>query len=155
MGRAVKYKPTKPDHKVCVHCRNERPLVDFYRNKTTKDGLESWCKPCKRVLGRGKYSKYRRDRSEYRRKWETLNRERVRARTKAWRAANPDKIREYHRRFVEKRRFEQVTKLDKTNTSPIETGEIRRFSRTVLITTSSDAERADRPHPTITTVGRS
>lgn len=34
-------------HKVCAHCRAEKPLDEFYRsNKNGRDGRGSYCKPC-------------------------------------------------------------------------------------------------------------
>jgi hypothetical protein len=32
--------------KRCTRCRDEKPLAEFYRQKTTKDGRGSWCKVC-------------------------------------------------------------------------------------------------------------
>lgn len=32
--------------KVCVHCGRELPLSEFYTNKRSKDGRQSWCKAC-------------------------------------------------------------------------------------------------------------
>lgn len=34
--------------KRCTHCKQDLPLIDFGRHAKTKDGLQSWCKPCKR-----------------------------------------------------------------------------------------------------------
>jgi hypothetical protein len=40
--------------KQCGKCKELKPLSDFYKNKSTKDGLARWCKECKR-----QYSKNR------------------------------------------------------------------------------------------------
>lgn len=32
--------------KLCTSCDIVRPLDEFYKNKSTKDGLASWCKVC-------------------------------------------------------------------------------------------------------------
>ena len=32
--------------KYCPHCEKEKSHIDFYKNKSTKDGLSYWCKQC-------------------------------------------------------------------------------------------------------------
>ena len=32
--------------KTCAHCGQEKPVSEFYKDKHTKDGLQSWCKQC-------------------------------------------------------------------------------------------------------------
>jgi hypothetical protein len=32
--------------KVCTKCGTLTPLVDFWKQKKAKDGLNTWCKPC-------------------------------------------------------------------------------------------------------------
>jgi hypothetical protein len=34
-------------YKKCCHCKNEKPLTCFYKNKSLKDGLHLVCKSCK------------------------------------------------------------------------------------------------------------
>jgi hypothetical protein len=45
---------TEVEKKQCGKCKELKPLSDFYKNKSTKDGLARWCKECKR-----QYSKKR------------------------------------------------------------------------------------------------
>ena len=35
--------------KKCVHCTTEKPLEEFYKQKTSKDGHGSWCKVCQKA----------------------------------------------------------------------------------------------------------
>lgn len=35
--------------KVCSRCRRELPISEFYKNKRNKDGLQHYCKKCKKV----------------------------------------------------------------------------------------------------------
>ena len=65
--------------KRCRDCKALRSVYDFYRNKMSKDGRQSYCKECSK------------------------------ARTAAYRKANPAKIREYGRRAYQKRVFERNT----------------------------------------------
>jgi hypothetical protein len=32
--------------KICLKCLIEKPLSDFYKNKSQTDGLQDYCKPC-------------------------------------------------------------------------------------------------------------
>lgn len=32
--------------KKCVHCGQEKPVTEFYKDSHTRDGLQSWCKQC-------------------------------------------------------------------------------------------------------------
>ena len=34
--------------KTCTLCKTEKPHSEFYKQKTSKDGHGSWCKPCQR-----------------------------------------------------------------------------------------------------------
>ena len=36
--------------KKCSKCEINKPLTMFYKNKTNKDSLSSWCKPCQKVV---------------------------------------------------------------------------------------------------------
>jgi len=38
--------PLFPTVKVCSHCKEEKSLSEFYKNRTRKDGLHSQCKQC-------------------------------------------------------------------------------------------------------------
>lgn len=32
--------------KVCTNCHQSKPMTEFYKAKSTKDGAQSWCKTC-------------------------------------------------------------------------------------------------------------
>ena len=36
----------KCDAKICTKCKKERPLTEFYNNRTHKSGKTFWCKEC-------------------------------------------------------------------------------------------------------------
>jgi hypothetical protein len=61
--------------KRCTKCGEVKPLSEFYKNKRQSSGLNPSCKACK-----GKYYKG----------YLSSNREKVNARNKAYREANPD-----------------------------------------------------------------
>jgi hypothetical protein len=41
--------PTPPQEKQCRKCLKWLPIGEFYKNTQSKDGLQSWCKECKRT----------------------------------------------------------------------------------------------------------
>lgn len=42
--------------KYCTKCKTNKPLSEYWKNKTTKDGYQAWCKPCWYVLTKSKLS---------------------------------------------------------------------------------------------------
>jgi len=45
--------------KTCGKCKLEKPFEDFSKNKSTKDGLASYCKSCKAKAARGSRDKHK------------------------------------------------------------------------------------------------
>jgi 5-methylcytosine-specific restriction endonuclease McrA len=45
--------------KTCCKCKQELPFSEFYKNRTTKDGYNYCCKPCKNVENAKHLAKYR------------------------------------------------------------------------------------------------
>ncbi len=43
--------------KYCGHCKKQKPLSEFYKDKKNKDGLYSWCKQCKILANQKRYHK--------------------------------------------------------------------------------------------------
>lgn len=41
----------KIEVKNCTKCKLPKPISDFYKNKSSKDGLHAWCKVCVRNVG--------------------------------------------------------------------------------------------------------
>lgn len=64
---------TKP----CCTCKTVKPLEEFNRYASSKDGRQPRCRECQRQKRIG---------------WYEANRERELAKTQAWRRANPDKV---------------------------------------------------------------
>jgi hypothetical protein len=75
--------------KKCTKCGIEKPVSDFYRDAHRKDGLFSWCKSCWSVKTKAKYA---------------ANREQAVAQSKAWKQANPERVRQYQRDYYARNR---------------------------------------------------
>lgn len=94
------------DTKTCTKCDKEKPLSDFSKKKSRKDGLNTWCKSCMNESSarwRQRNQNYsnewaaanREKRRTYGRKWRENNRDRASAASAAWIKANPEKNRAY------------------------------------------------------------
>ena len=68
----------KIDKKVCCICKKELPITEYYKNKSSKDGLQYFCKACSRIN------------------------------TKKYQTDNPDKIKAYNRKHWWKYRDEKI-----------------------------------------------
>ena len=51
--------------KICTKCGRELPLSEFNKDKSRKDGLQCWCKSCKKQYGK----QYRADNPEKMKQW--------------------------------------------------------------------------------------
>ena len=98
--------------KACSKCGEEKPLDDFYRDKSGKSGRSSRCKTCANAhvasWKAANSERHRIQRSEYYRANRDVtierakahyreNRDAVIARSAAWRVANPEKYLEHNR----------------------------------------------------------
>jgi 5-methylcytosine-specific restriction endonuclease McrA len=63
--------------KRCAHCQEVKPLEGFSRNTLSKDGRNSWCKPCDSAATRA---------------WQKANPERTYERVSKWKRDNPDMV---------------------------------------------------------------
>jgi hypothetical protein len=82
--------------KNCRDCNIEKPYNQFYKQKATSDGLNSYCKTCS---------------TNRRNEWLNRNRIKVRASAKKWREENANRIREHKRRSLEKNKNNPNFKL--------------------------------------------
>ena len=55
--------------KVCTKCGRELPLSEFSINKASKDGLDNWCKSCRREYNKIRYETHKSDIITHHRKY--------------------------------------------------------------------------------------
>lgn len=99
--------------KQCSKCGHEKPLSEFCRHRTKKDGVYSRCKICKSAdakayraanlkLVRGRslqwYENNRERAKANNKRWKALNQEQVAARWKQWAADNQQHLVDYRKR---------------------------------------------------------
>lgn len=94
--------------KVCSKCKVEKPCSDFCRHKSTKDGLNYWCRECTKKYqeeNSERMREYRKENSErkreYCKKYYQENIERMRERSKKYQLENIERIRERNKKHQE------------------------------------------------------
>ena len=84
--------------KICTKCNIERPTEFFSKNKNKKDGLENWCKICRKKM----YIAEREKRLEYQKNYKKEDEERFKEQQKRSRSKNKQRIYEQDKRYQEK-----------------------------------------------------
>lgn len=86
--------------KVCNGCRIEKSVDDFYKNSTTGDGIGSRCKECERE----RMKKYVRKSGnpEWRKAWESKNKDKRRAYERTYQQKNPMNSRKKAKTYYDK-----------------------------------------------------
>lgn len=69
--------------KRCSHCKIEKPLSEFNRNRRMKDGYQNCCKSCHRIYIRDWEARHTKERKTYLAQWHVSNLDRRRAQNNA------------------------------------------------------------------------
>jgi len=89
--------------KECTKCKVDKPLNEFSKEKSGKDGLRSNCKSCEKEYNK-KYRQANRDKVlESKKKWRQENKEKA----KEYRQANKEKTKEYHKEWYQANKEQQ------------------------------------------------
>lgn len=80
------------DTKRCSICQEFKPVSEFWKCKTFKDGLLYRCKPCERILRKDWVSKNKEKIKEGHRLWYKKNKKRLSIKSKEWYHRFKDKI---------------------------------------------------------------
>lgn len=92
--------------KKCSKCGNELPLSEFSKDKSRKDGLQPWCKECKKqwradnAEARKQYDKqynaeHAEARKQYNKQYHAEHRDEHIERMKQWYADNAERLKQY------------------------------------------------------------
>lgn len=76
-------------NKTCAHCRSQKPLDAFNRDRGKKDGRNAHCRECSKALKRKYYEE---------------NTEHMKAKSSEWRKNNPVRFRKQHADWYERNR---------------------------------------------------
>jgi len=106
--------------KFCKKCNANKLLYEFNKNKSTKDGLQFYCKACLceyRNENKQKRTTYRKENKERiakkSKEYRELNKEKRSLQRKAWYIANKEREKEYTKAYIEanKEKFVEYFKL--------------------------------------------
>lgn len=90
--------------KRCSDCKQFKPFKDFWKNKSNRDGLQSYCKICNIVKIKEYNNKYPNKKKLSDRKWAKKNPEKVREKVRKFRKKNHEKTRRWVREWQKKNR---------------------------------------------------
>lgn len=82
--------------KVCSKCRESKPLDEFHKDKTTRNGVSSRCKECRKAYAKVYHKK---------------NKDRINAKDKRYREENRDRVLDSRLRHLYNISLEQYNKM--------------------------------------------
>src|ERR1017187_9485912 len=91
-----------PLTKVCSNCKIEKPLSDFYKYKTSKDGVRTSCKDCCKAAQKKHAKENPKKVNGSGQKWLTNNKKEATQSSKRWQAKNSAKIKRYKKTYAAK-----------------------------------------------------
>lgn len=119
--------------KRCYKCKTIKPIADFYKNKSAKDGHQSHCKPCN-LASNKKWQEKNLDKfAGYSAEFRKRNPEKTKAVVIEWRLQNKEHIRKYSKNYRIKHP-EQKLKGRQTRRA-------RRTKASVYLVTTKDLEQ--------------
>lgn len=109
--------------KVCSRCGVEKPVTEFYKQKTGKDGLMGWCKVCTKqyrsdnkqhyqIINKAKYEYESDILKEYQRKYNEEHKEERVKYAKKYKSVNTEKIISARQAYYDKNKI-QLSKYHK------------------------------------------
>jgi hypothetical protein len=104
--RITHQNPPQRITKVCTKCHEDKPLEEFYKHPTNKDGRESICKVCKKAY----YEEHREEILAYQQE----NKEKIRAKKKTNYEKNKEEIAAKHKAYYEEHK-EEIAVRKKAN----------------------------------------
>jgi len=85
--------------KKCSKCGIEKPLTEFCKDKTHKDGHKSRCKSCIAKYDAKWRAENKEKRAKYDAKWRVENKEKRAKSSAKWRVENPEKVAKYGAKY--------------------------------------------------------
>lgn len=97
--------------KTCPKCKIEKPIVEFSKDSSQKDGLQSRCKLCNKQYGKAYREANAERKAEYNKAWREANKERVTEYKKAWNKTNAERKAEYDKGWYEANREREAERI--------------------------------------------
>ena len=101
--------------RICLNCKQEKFLNNFFKNKTTKDGLSYWCKKCCSEYHK-EYRRHNKEKlKENMKKYHQKNKEKMNAVCKEYYYKNQERMQEYRQKNRKKKSEYMKKYLQKYN----------------------------------------
>lgn len=84
--------------KVCKRCNKEKPIGEFSRNKTRRDGLQDYCKVCNNIINKQWLDKHREQYKQSQTEWYKRNKDRLRIKMADYAKTPTERYRQIKRR---------------------------------------------------------
>jgi len=90
--------------KVCTKCKEEKPLTEFHKDSSKKDGMQIHCKSCRKQH----YQENREHRLDYFKRYRQENREQRSEYNRQWRQENREQMLDYFKRYRQENREQRL-----------------------------------------------
>jgi len=97
------------ENKICTKCKQLKPVTEFYKYKTSKDGLMCQCKNCKIEYSK-QYQRANKNNKAFKNRLQKYNKKRyqenldcMKEKSKKYYKANKNRIREYKKKWFQER----------------------------------------------------
>ena len=97
--------------KTCTKCGESKPISEYHKDKSAKDGLYTQCKLCVNARTAAYREKNPGIRKAYSSVYRTKNRDKCRSACRAWRAANQEKEKSYQADYRSAHRDKAIASL--------------------------------------------
>ena len=87
--------------KTCPKCKEEKPFSAFNKNRSKKDGYQSYCKVCSCECYKSYYEKNKEKERERKSQYRQENKDLIRERERKYKQENKDRVREYSRKWCQ------------------------------------------------------
>ena len=98
--------------KKCNKCKLEKELIEFYKNKTSKDGYRSECKLCKNSIAKNYYKNNKEIFEKYSKDWRNNNKEYIKEYNKTYNENNKEYLQESSKKWRDNNK-EAIKEKDK------------------------------------------
>ena len=86
---------TKMNYKICTKCKVSKLFVEFAKDKSTKDGINSQCKKCRKEYRLNNQEKF----SKYCKEYKLNNKDKIKEKNKEYRLNNQEKFSKYFKEY--------------------------------------------------------
>ena len=87
--------------KQCAHCKEIKPKTEFVKHSQKADGLNSWCKTCKRAKDKTYMEKRKHLKAAYDKEYSQLHKEKITNRGKLYRESHKEEKAKYDKAYRE------------------------------------------------------